>query len=153
MERKPVVWYVDDVSSNLRRFENNHKDDFDIRTFKEPSQVVAQLGISTPDALLCDIFFYETEEMAESIEAKINERASDLPALAKDIDSDKDSYQAGIPLIEDVYRRFDNQPPFPVYAYTSKGPYLLDTPGSSGSRGLEPLGCSRTDTVAMPSAC
>ena len=32
-------------------------------------------------------------------------------------------------MIEDVYRKFDNKPPFPVYAYTSKGPYLLDTPG------------------------
>ncbi len=129
MKRKPVVWYVDDLSSNLSRFENNHRDHFDIKTLMEPSQVVAQLGESTPDALLCDIFFYETEEMAESIEAKINERASDLRSLAKDIDADKDAYQAGIPLIEDVYRRFDNQPPFPVYAYTSKGPYLLDTPG------------------------
>jgi len=129
MKRKPVVWYVDDLSSNLRRFENNHSDHFDIKTFKDPSEVVAQLGVSTPDALLCDIFFYETEEIAESIETRINERASDLRAFAKAIDADKEAYQAGIPLIEDVYRKFDNQPPFPVYAYTSKGPYLLDTPG------------------------
>ena len=102
MKRKPVVWYVDDLSSNLRRFENNHSDHFDIKTFKDPSQVVRQLGVSTPDALLCDIFFYETEEIAESIETRINERASALRAFAKDIDADKEAFQAGIPLRDSI---------------------------------------------------
>ena len=37
--------------------------------------------------------------------------------------------QEGIELIKQVRNRFGNSPKFPIYAYTSKGPYLLQGQG------------------------
>ncbi len=37
MKKKPVVWYVDDLPSNLERFKNNHQQAFKVRTFSMAS--------------------------------------------------------------------------------------------------------------------
>jgi PleD family two-component response regulator len=64
MGKKPVVWYVDDLPTNLENFKKNHCQAFNIKTFSSPNQVVAELTTSKPDALLCDIFFYDSVEAA-----------------------------------------------------------------------------------------
>jgi len=127
---KPIVWFVDDLSSNLHRFENNHGRDFKTRTFEKPSQVLDALDKEhLPDALLCDIYFYDSVSKAESIEERINHEAKNIREIAKSIGADSEETQKGITLIENVVRHFNGKPPFPIYAYTSKGPYILGVPG------------------------
>jgi hypothetical protein len=124
MKKKPVIWYVDDLPSNLKKFRNNHEQAFKVVTFETPEQVTAALIESTPDALLCDVFFYESVEIAEEMESKVQEKAVELRKFGEDIGANKITYQAGVPLIQSVAARFGKK--FPIYAYTSKGPYLLD---------------------------
>ena len=127
METRPTVWFVDDLQVNLDAFRAAHQDAFQIETFLSPQQVLDRLESSQPDALLCDIFFYDTPEQAQDIERQMTEQATRLREFARDIGADRDSYMAGIRLIEQVYGKYQGEPPFPSYAYTSKGPYLLDT--------------------------
>ena len=127
MTKKPIVWYVDDLPGNLERFRNNHQQTFTIRTFARPEEVTSALGESKPDALLCDIFFYETVESAEEIESKVQEKAAELRKFGEEIGANKLANLAGVQLIQSVSARFGTR--FPIYAYTSKGPYLLDELG------------------------
>jgi CheY-like chemotaxis protein len=123
------VWFVDDLPSNRKRFEENHRDDFAVRTFERPSEVLDAIQRDgPPDALLCDIYFYDTVSQAEQIEAKVSEEAERLRTVANSINANRDEAQQGIGLLEEVSRLFHGKPPFPVYAYTSKGPYLLGGP-------------------------
>jgi CheY-like chemotaxis protein len=126
--QKPRVWFVDDLPSNRERFEKNHKEAFDIRLFTKPAEVVHCLSQEQPDALLCDIFFYKNVKKAERIEAKVKQMASQLKAVAHDIGADTQKSLAGIKLIEEIGREHGGTPPFPVFAYTSKGPYILEQP-------------------------
>ncbi|MCZ6719451.1 MAG: hypothetical protein ACE1Z4_13170 [Gammaproteobacteria bacterium] len=127
---KPAVWFVDDLSSNRKRFRDNHQDAFIVTTFREPAEVMDELEqMGPPDALLCDIYFYESEEQAKRIEEQIGNAAARLRALAGDLGAGNKDAQAGIRLIEDVTNYFKGDPPFPLYAYTSKGPYILDDSG------------------------
>jgi hypothetical protein len=127
MKTKPVVWYVDDLPLNLEKFKDNHQQAFTVRTFATPEQVKSALVESTPDALLCDIFFYDTVQIAEDIEKKVKVKADELRKFGEDIGANKIANQAGIPLIQSVSAQFGKK--FPIYAYTSKGPYLLDALG------------------------
>ena len=126
MHARPVVWFVDDLPSNLTAFASAHSEAFSVRTFSDPSEVLGLLAAGErPDALLCDVFFYETPDRAWDIEHRIADEAAKLRQTAHDIAADADRYLAGIDLMEAVTAKFKGSPPFPVYAYTSKGPYLL----------------------------
>lgn len=124
---KPTVWFVDDLQSNLDAFSAAHSDAFNVVTFLHTSDVQERLKHETPDALLCDIFFYDTPEGAEAIESQIQGESQKLRQTALDIGAYQERYLAGISLMETVNEQFNGQ--FPVYAYTSKGPYLLETGG------------------------
>lgn len=80
------------------------------------------LGDSQPDALLCDIFFYENAAEAGDMEKKVQAKARDLREFGQEIGANRP--QAGVALIQQATARYKNK--FPIYAYTSKGPYLLD---------------------------
>lgn len=127
MTKKPVVWYVDDLPSNLEKFKSNHQQAFTVRTFATPGEVTAALVESRPDALLCDIFFYDSVEVAKEMESKVQEKAAELRTFGEQIGANKVGNQAGVQLIQSVAARFSSR--FPIYSYTSKGPYLLDELG------------------------
>lgn len=60
MTEKRKVWLVDDLPENLERFRSNHKSHFDIETFSNPGAVLRRINNNEyPDALLCDVFFYD----------------------------------------------------------------------------------------------
>jgi hypothetical protein len=77
---------------------------------------------SQPDALLCDIFFYENATVAAEMEKKVQEKARELHEFGRVIGANRP--QAGVELIQQATARYKKR--FPIYAYTSKGPYLLD---------------------------
>ncbi|MCI0401590.1 MAG: hypothetical protein L0Z68_09925 [Gammaproteobacteria bacterium] len=139
---KPAVWFVDDLSSNRERFRESHKDAFIVTTFRDPAEVLDELAQSgPPNALLCDIYFYQTEEEAKIIEERIGSAAKQLRGLAAEIGADNKDAQRGIALIEEVAKNYKGNPPFPIYAYSCKGPYILDESGfdrivQSGARWL-----------------
>ncbi len=121
----PTVWIVDDLPANLQGFVNAHGNQFTIRTFESPSQVLTALQTESPDVLLCDIYFFDSREEAETAEAEVHRRTEELRDLADRFRL----HQAGITLIETISRQYDSRPPFLLYAYTSKGPYLLQGEG------------------------
>ena len=127
MNKKPIVWYVDDLPENLEKFRNNHAEAFTVRTFETPGQVLNELSKSKPDALLCDIFFYESLQIAKEMELRVGKKAEEIRQFGEEIGANKVANQAGIELLQHVSNRYKNQ--FPIYAYTSKGPYLLDAIG------------------------
>ncbi len=127
MSKKPILWYVDDLPENLERFRKNHGGAFAVSTFDTPGEVLTALSESKPDALLCDIFFYETPEIARSMEGMVAEKAEEIREFGARIGANKVANQAGIELLKQVSQFYRNQ--FPIYAYTSKGPYILDALG------------------------
>lgn len=127
MRKKPVVWYVDDLPSNLEKFKTNHEQAFTIRTFTKPEEVTAALVESLPDALLCDIFFYDSVELAADMERRVQEKAAELRAFGEHIGANRLANQSGVQLVQSIAARFGSK--LPTYAYTSKGPYLLDELG------------------------
>lgn len=74
--------------------------------------------------MLCDVYFYPADRK-ESIEDEVRKEVDALRAFSRRIEADTDKYTAGIGLMRDIKDKFKGRPPFPVYAYTSKGPYLL----------------------------
>ena len=137
------VWFVDDLPANRKRFEQEHGDDFRVKTFTSPDEVLDAIRKhGAPDALLCDIYFYDSVAEAEQIEKKVNEEAQRLRQVGETIQANREEAQKGIPLIEEVVKsKGYSKKPFPVYAYTSKGPYLLQGPAfdriaKSGARWL-----------------
>ena len=72
MKNKPLVWFVDDLQSNLDDFKKAHQDTFEVRTYSKPQEVLDALNEECPDALLCDVFFYDSPQKAKEIEAQIN---------------------------------------------------------------------------------
>lgn len=119
IKKKPVVWYVDDLPENLERFKTNHKQVFDVRTFSTTEQVLSALVGSKPDALLCDVFFYDTMAIAQDMEKRVQEKAAEIRKFGEEIEANMIANQAGFPLIQSVSARFGKR--FPIYAYTSKG--------------------------------
>ena len=128
MTQNPKVWFVDDLPRNLRKFKENHKDHFNVKTFEKTGDVLSRIQNNEyPDALLCDIFFYDTEERAEQVEGQIDELAIILKDTATSIGANDHTHATGILLMQKIYEHFNRSPPpFPMYAYTSKGPFLLE---------------------------
>ena len=128
MKRKWKVWLVDDLPSNLRKFKSNHESHYAIRTFEHPKQVMEQIAQENyPDALLCDVFFYDEVREAKRVEGEIEKLSKALKRAAKKSNANDHSRTLGINLMEDIFEHFNYQrPPFPMYAYTSKGPFLLE---------------------------
>jgi hypothetical protein len=74
--RRGIVWCVDDLPRNLAKFKKNHGEHFSIETFSDPEAVLRRIHQGDhPDALLCDIFFYESVAEAERVEERIEELA------------------------------------------------------------------------------
>jgi len=126
--RKSRVWVIDDRRSNLDKFLADHRQSFDVRPFERPEDVKTALDSGEPpDALLCDIYFYDDESEREKAESAVKEKTEELRELAQRVDAKK--AQQGIALIRYIRDRFDGKPHFPIYAYTSKGPYLMEHEG------------------------
>jgi hypothetical protein len=121
------VWLVDDLAKNRHQFEINHASDFDVEKFAKPSDVLSRIVRGEyPDALLIDVFFYDTEEQAEKAEEEVAVIANKLRKDAAKLGLFDHKYAAEITLMENIYDHFKKRPPnFPMYAYTSKGPFLL----------------------------
>jgi len=126
-QSRPKVWFVDDLPENLERFRKGHEKHFAVRLFGSPAEVLDALKTDCPDALLCDIFFYGTLAEVQDIEQKITAKAKELRDFAATIHANDAGCQLGINLIEEVAEKFGRKPPFPIYAYTSKGPYMLES--------------------------
>jgi CheY-like chemotaxis protein len=128
MTPKYKVWLVDDLPRNESAFEKNHGADFAVETFSKTSEVLQRIQRGEyPDALLCDVFFYDNVAQAEDVEAKVQELANKLREKAIEIGAYDHRYTAGVGLMRQIHEHFRRQPlPFPMYAYTSKGPLLLE---------------------------
>lgn len=126
--RKPSlrVWFVDDLESRRNDFKERHGKDFDLTLFETPDEVLRALDEqSPPDALLCDIYFlgrgrHQIEDNVETIARQSKELAQQY---------DVENHQAGIDLIENLRHRYKGFRQFPIYAHTSKGPYLIQGRG------------------------
>jgi len=127
-QQKWKVWLVDDLPSNLKTFKSNHKNHYKVRTFKNPNQVMKLITKGTyPDALLCDVFFYNNVKEAKRVEGDVEKLSDELKRKAKELNANDHSRTLGINLMEQIYEHFNHQrPDFPMYAYTSKGPFLLE---------------------------
>lgn len=117
------VWLVDDREENRNNFKQKHQGFFEIETFESTDQVLRAIEEGRkPDALLCDIYFIEDPERREEVELLVRKQVEELKANLPELRPDEAS---GIELIADVREHFNESPHFPIYAYTSKGPYLL----------------------------
>lgn len=124
MADRTKVWLVDDREENRKNFAARHGAEFDVRTFDGPDQLRKAIqNARPPDALLCDIFYYRDAGEREAVEKRVEQEAERIERLSTDLHADEAA--EGIPLIERVRHHFQDNPPFPIYAYTSKGPYLL----------------------------
>lgn len=123
-----TVWLVDDLPRNLAKFEENHRGSFKIETFSKVDEVLDRIHKRDyPEALLCDVFFYDSVERAEQVEAEVEKLAEQLKETAQRLGAYDHRHAAGIQLMKKIYEFFGNKPPtFPMYAYTSKGPFLLE---------------------------
>jgi CheY-like chemotaxis protein len=128
MIKKRKVWLVDDLPENLERFQSNHESHFDIETFSNTGAVLHRISNKEyPDALLCDVFFYDSVDEAREVEQKIDKLAKQLKTTATEIGANDHTHATGIALMKKVFEHFaEKAPPFPIYAYTSKGPFLLE---------------------------
>jgi hypothetical protein len=80
-----------------------------------------------PDALLCDVFFYDSVDQAREVEQKIESLADQLKKTATEIGANDHRRAVGITLMKSIFEHFGGKPPHsPIYAYTSKGPFLLE---------------------------
>ena len=61
---RPLVWLVDDLKKNREDFVEDLSDSFDVRPFKNTSEVLHALKTdrTRPDALLCDVLFYPEDK-------------------------------------------------------------------------------------------
>lgn len=124
MPSKYEVWLVDDREENRTNFKQRHSAEWDVKTFERPDDVLTALSRGPlPDALVCDIYFYDDPVKREAIEELVQTKAQELKAMASRFDPKK--AQKGIGLIENVHAKFGGRPKFPVFAYTSKGAFLL----------------------------
>jgi hypothetical protein len=126
MTPKPKVWFVDDLPSNLQTFRIRHDKDFMVSTFNKIEYVLERIRRRDyPDALLCDLFFFDTVDQAQRAEGKLVELAQTLQerALASGVDAQQ--HALGITLMRQINEEFKGPPPFPMYAYSSEAPYLF----------------------------
>jgi hypothetical protein len=125
-KRRPRVWFVDDLEQNLRNFEDRHGHYFDVRVFHTPEELLRELEGERPDAILSDIYFYPPDE-AQRLEEEVKTKSHELQELSSKWQAQ--SHEEGVDLIAEINRQFDGSPPFPVFAFTSKAPYLMMTEG------------------------
>jgi transcriptional regulator with XRE-family HTH domain len=131
---KYTIWFVDDLKSNLQRFENRHLlSDFKVRTFGEPDEVMAALDAGEhPDALLIDVFFYEskTDYFEKDTPEEVEKIVTDLVEQLRNKWFARDEYARGINLMERITDKIKagHIRPFVRYAYRTKAPYLLQLP-------------------------
>ena len=60
---------IDELQKNRHDSEKNHTADFNVQTFAKPSEVLSPITQGQqPDALLVDVFFYDTEKQAQEVE-------------------------------------------------------------------------------------
>jgi hypothetical protein len=154
MKKKPVVWIVDDIEQNLRDFKEAHDPkNFRVKVFKDTDAVINELNKETPDALVCDIYFYPPKGDprydpgldGEIIEKNVKRYAIILRKMGKSIEAE--GHQKGITLAEYINGHYKNNPPFPIFVYTSKGPYILE---GEGFRRIERAGMHwlfKTDNI------
>ncbi len=144
-KQKILIWLVDDHPYVRRNFEENFNcEDMEAKVFATPDEVIKELqrvrakAEKPPDALLCDIFFYPKEEDSIEIEKKVQEEAERIRTLGLEIEEaiirknqglwEHKDIVGGITLAEKVRNDiYGGDPPFPIFAYTSKGPFLLET--------------------------
>jgi len=129
------VWLVDDSEQNRTDFYDGQKHHFDVETFSTPAELLDALRTGAPDALLCDIYFYDDSLQREKIEERVRERAAQLREEVSTIAPD--TAQRGIRLMNDIRKQFRGTLPFPIYVHTSKGPYLLQSDGFQRLEELE----------------
>jgi len=92
MKKKSEVWLVDDLPSNLKNFKSNHKHHYNVRTFAHPNQVMKEISKGKwPDALLCDVFFYNTVNEAERVEKIVDKLSENLKRAAKEANANDHS--------------------------------------------------------------
>ena len=121
------VWPVDDREKNREDFRRRHSADFELEVFEKPKDVYqAILDGRRSDALLCDIFFIEDPTQREDLEMRVKRQAEEL---RKTLATPGLNQESGIQLIDDIRQRLGETPRFLIYAYTSKGPYLLQDEG------------------------
>ena len=113
-----------------RSLDQNHKNHYAIRTFKHPNQVMEQIAEENyPDALLCDVFFYDEVREAKRVEKDIEKLSKKLKREATKANANDHRRALGLNLMGEIFEHFNHQhhrPPFQMYAYTSKGPFLLE---------------------------
>jgi CheY-like chemotaxis protein len=101
---KCKVWLVDDLPSNREAFTANHAVDFAVETFSKTSDVLQRIQRGEyPDALLCDIVFYDSVEQANEAEARVRELAKELRKTAVDIGVHDHRHTAGISLMQQIH--------------------------------------------------
>ena len=104
-----TVWFVDDLPRNLRKFEDNHRDYFKVKTFSKIDEVLDRNHKKDyPDALLCDVFFYDSVEEAEQVEAEIENLAKQLKETAQRNRLLDHRHAVGIQLMKKIYEFFGN---------------------------------------------
>jgi hypothetical protein len=122
------VWLVDDLPANRTKFRVRHKRHFRVTVFKSPDDVRRALSSGKrPNALLCDVYFYDNAKQRENVETEVEKVAQRFDRLATKHHAV--DHQTGIELVKDIRNRFNGQPPFPIFSYTAKGPYLLQGGG------------------------
>src|ERR1700737_3444446 len=96
-KRKWKAWLVDDLPRNLTKFRSNHKNNYAIRTFKHPNEVMEQIAQENyPDALLCDVFFYDTLREAKRVEKDIEKLSKKLKREATKANANDHSRALGL---------------------------------------------------------
>src|SRR5260370_5436756 len=125
MPERDEIWLVDDVEEHRERFKADHDRHFKVRLFTDPDEVLAEFQKNhSPAALLCDIYFYKDANMRSEIEELIEKQANQIRKAAAKLEPEK--AQTGIELIEHIR---SSGAKFPIYAYTAKGPYLIESVG------------------------
>lgn len=128
MSPKYAVWLVDDLPRNRASFEVKHGNDFAIETFSKTSDVLTRIHNGEyPDALLCDIFFYDTVEEAEHVEKSIIELAENLKKTAVKLGVHDHTHAIGITLMRQIYQHFKNRPPISNVRVHLQGPVPIGT--------------------------
>ena len=131
---KPLIWYLDDITEHIDEFCKAHNDEFRTVPFEKPSRVLHELDSAAkyPDALLCDVFIYDNKEIASEHEGCVDKITKQLEDMQKQIGANESKNLGGIDAMEGVCRFFKDRGrkvPFPIYAYTTKAPYLLGEMG------------------------
>jgi CheY-like chemotaxis protein len=123
---RPEVWLVDDREENRTKFSSDHNSEFTVVLFSEPDDVLTAIRQGRmPDALVCDVYFYKDKEQREAIEKIVKDQISQLQEQASKFKPEQ--AEEGIGLMQSIHDQFAGDVPFPIFAYTSKGPYLLHT--------------------------